>query len=350
MLSAIAEAKQQVLLEMYWFGSDRIGRRFAAALSGARRRGVEVFVIYDAIGSLEADRGQFERLMDAGVRVHEFNPAMPWRKRFRVDALSRRDHRKILVVDGAVGFTGGINLADPWLDVSEGGSGFRDDMVRVEGPAVRGLIDCFRRTWTAVGERPMAELPTQSTQSSPGNQRVQVLGEAYHRNRREIVGAYLRHMRGAKRSVWLANSYFVPDRVIQRALIRASRRGVDVRVLVPGLSDVPIVRMASRAMYPRLMKAGVRIFELQQNVLHSKTAVVDGSWSTIGTFNMDYRSLKSNLEVNLAVDDHRFGAIMEQSFLADLEDSTEVTMEEFERRSLSERALENFAYRLRKLW
>ncbi len=354
MLAAIAGAQQQVLLEMYWFGSDRIGRRFATALSGARRRGAEVCVIYDGVGSLETDRNQFERLAEVGVQVHEFGPVLPWRHRFRLDRLSRRDHRKILVVDGSVGFTGGINLADPWLDVSEGGDGFRDDMVRVEGPAVRGLSDCFQSTWQASGHPPLRLLPALAPKAAglpdEGGQQVRVLGEAFHKKRREIVRAYVAHMYRAQRRIWLANSYFVPDRVIRRALIRAARRGVDVRVLLPGQSDVPIVRMASRAIYARLLKAGVRIFELQKNVLHSKTAVVDGIWSTIGTFNMDYRSLKSNLEVNLAVNDRRFGAVMEQSYLADLEQSHEVTSEEFEQRSLAERAVEQVAYRFRKLW
>jgi cardiolipin synthase len=352
MLAAIDGAKEQVLLEMYWFGSDRIGRRFATALSGARRRGVEVHVIYDAIGSLETDRALFERLSDVGVLVHEHNPVL-WSS-FRLDTLSRRDHRKILVVDGSVGFTGGINLADPWLDVAEGGQGFRDDMVRVAGPAVRGLSECFEGTWHASGHPPSkllpAVAPSPSGVASAGGQQVRVLGEAFHKQRREIVRAYVAHMYRAQRRIWIANSYFVPDRLIRNALTRAARRGVDVRVLLPGQSDVPIVRMASRAIYARLLKAGVRIFELQKNILHSKTAVMDGTWSTIGTFNMDYRSLRSNLEVNLAVNDRRFGAVMEQSYLADLEQSEEVTSEAFEGRPLAERAVEKLAYRLRKLW
>ncbi|MEZ4226870.1 MAG: phospholipase D-like domain-containing protein [Polyangiaceae bacterium] len=348
MLEAIEAAQRQVVLEMYWFGSDRVGRRFATALTGALRRGVAVWLIYDAIGSLEADRAQFDRLRDAGARVHEYNPVLPWRKRFRLDAMSRRDHRKILVVDEHVGFTGGINLADQWLDRAEGGGGFRDDMVRVEGPAARGLWECFHSTWRAVGEAGLHRVS--EPRSSGGDQRVSVLGEAKARNRREIVRAYIAHIYRARERIWIANSYFVPDRVIRRALIRAARHGVDVRVLLPGQSDVPVVRMASRAIYPVLLKSGVRIFELQQNVLHSKTAVVDGSWSTIGTFNLDYRSLKSNLEVNVAVEDRRFGAVMEQSFLMDFEDSREVELREFEQRPRVERVAEQLAYRLRKLW
>ena len=145
MLSAINAARRQVLLEMYWFDSGRIGRRIALALAAAARRGVEVALLYDSLGSVEAEGEMFAALRAAGVHVVEFNPIAPWRERFNLEKLSRRDHRKILVVDGQVGFTGGINISDLWLPEEEGGEGWRDDMVRVEGPAVGGFVDgqCF---------------------------------------------------------------------------------------------------------------------------------------------------------------------------------------------------------------
>ncbi|HEY5377712.1 MAG TPA: phospholipase D-like domain-containing protein, partial [Polyangiaceae bacterium] len=145
MLAAIAGAEQQVLLEMYWFASDRIGRKFAAALAAAAERGVEVRVIFDAVGSVGASDGMFEELERRGVQVIEFNPIAPWKRRFRLFRLTRRDHRKILIVDGRIGFTGGINIADYWLARDEGGAGWRDDMLRIDGPAVPGLCDCFGR-------------------------------------------------------------------------------------------------------------------------------------------------------------------------------------------------------------
>src|SRR3954470_24585152 len=149
MLDAIAQARRQVLLEMYWFDSDAGGRRFAAALVEARRRGVEVAVIYDSIGSIGTDRAMFAGLEAEGVLVLEFTPVAPWRRRFRLSfsKLSRRDHRKILVVDGNVGFTGGINLANQWAPASEQGGAWRDDMMRIVGPAVNGLTHCFHRVW-----------------------------------------------------------------------------------------------------------------------------------------------------------------------------------------------------------
>ena len=182
-----------------------------------------------------------------------------------------------------------------------------------------------------------------------GAQSVRVLGEAFARHRREIVRAYLFHIYKATERVWIANSYFVPDGVVLRALVRAARRGVDVRVLVPGRSDVLVVQLASRAIYDKLLAAGVRLFEWQGNVLHSKTAVIDGNWSTIGTFNLDYRSLRSNLEVNVTILDARFGAVMEQSYLSDLENSIEVAPRAKTLVTLPGRMLENTLYRFRKL-
>ncbi len=348
MLEAIAGARRQVLLEMYWFDSDRAGRRFAEALASAAQRGVEVGVIYDSVGSFGANSEMFTDLEASGVQVLEYNPVLPWSRRFRFDRLTRRDHRKILVVDGQVGFTGGINLADAWLPEAEDGGGWRDDMVRIEGPAVSGLTRCFHSVWRRQrGERLVITGPRTSV--VPGGQPVRVLGEAFFRNRRQIVRAYLKHLWSATSSAWLTNSYFVPDRSVLRALVAAADRGVDVRVLLPGESDVKIVQWASRAAWGRLMSRGVRIYEFQRNVLHAKTAVIDGRWATIGTFNLDHLSLRSNLEVNVAVEDERFAESMQRSFERDLAESREVDARQFRFRSLGDRLLEIVAYRFRKL-
>ncbi len=350
MLRAIEQAQEQVLLEMYWFDSDATGSRFAEALIHAAIRGVEVCVIYDSLGSIEASSAMFDSMRDAGVKVVEFNPIMPWHQRFRVALLTRRDHRKILVVDQKLGFTGGINIANHWAPSEQGGGGWRDDMVEVEGAAVAGFVDCFRSTWEEEGGEPVAFVDrAPGTSKDTTGQRVRVLGEAIHRERREIVRAYLYHIYRARKRVWIANSYFVPEGRIVRALSYAALRGVDVRVLLPGHSDVEIVRLASRAIYERMLKSGIHIFEWQKNVLHSKTAVIDGRWSTVGTFNLDYRSLRTNLEVNVAVLDAGFGSVMEESFQADCAESEEISYADFNRRSLPQRFLEQAAYRLKTL-
>jgi cardiolipin synthase len=351
MLEAIAGAREQVLLEMYWFGSDRAGRRFAAALLAARERGVEVALLYDAVGSRDTDPSLFEELRTGGCTVVEFGPLVPWRARFRPEGLTRRDHRKILVVDGEVGFTGGINVADEWLPKEDGGAGWRDDMVRVQGPAVRGLVSMQRAAWRRAGGPPLGDTPGFERGGRPHgtDQMVRILGESYLRNRRQISRAYVAEIERARERAWVENAYFVPDRRVRRALRRAAQRGVDVRIIVPGVCDVEFVRVASRATWGSLLSRGVRLFEYQRGVLHSKSAVIDGRWSTVGTFNLDYLSLRSNLEVNVAVLDARFGEQMEQSFELDLVDSKEVDVEAFRGRSLGSRALEQIAYRFRKL-
>jgi cardiolipin synthase len=314
---------------------------------------VEVAVLYDAVGSIGSDPAMFEALRRAGASVVEFGPVAPWRRRFRLERLTRRDHRKILVVDGEIGFTGGCNLGDPWLPLDdEGGRGWRDDMVSVRGPAARLLALVMLDTWRRAGGTTLLRVRRSEPHlgREAGGCKVSVLGEAsFFRARREISQAYLTELYRAKKRAWIRNAYFVPDRRVRRALGNAARRGVDVRVLMPAESDVEIVRHASRATWGYLLRRGVRLFEFDAGILHAKSAVVDGRWSTIGTFNLDYLSLRSNLEVNVSVDDEGFGATMEGSFMRDLEQSREVDRTAFRFRPLGERLFELLAYRFRKL-
>jgi cardiolipin synthase len=348
MLGAIESAEQEVLLEMYWFESDTIGWRFVEALSGAAGRGVRVAVLYDSLGSWATDAELFASLVGAGVKLREFNPLAPWKKRFRFDRLSRRSHRKILVVDSVVGFTGGLNIADAWLPPEQGGQGWRDDMVKVEGAVVGELVECFVAAWRSQGGETLRRERRARPTAIVGEQRVRVLGQYPARNRREIADAYLWHIYRARRRVWIASSYFLPDRSVVRALVRAARRGVDVRIIVPGVSDVEIVRLASRAMWGRLMRAGVRLYEWHLSTLHSKTAVIDSRWSTVGTFNLDYRSLFMNWEVNVAVLDRGFAGAVEASFRRDVELANEVDYDDFHFRPLGERIIERIGYWLRR--
>lgn len=352
MLQAIAQARRQVLLEMYWFDSDPVGRRFTAALIAARQRGVEVAVIYDSIGSIGADPAMFAELEAAGVHVLEYNPVAPWRRRFRLSfaRLSRRDHRKLLVVDGSVGFTGGINLALQWAPQEEGGEGWRDDMMRIEGPAVTALGHCFHRVWHRHDLPRLLHLHAQRP-AAVGMQRllpVRILGERSYRHRHEIARDYASRVYAAKKTVYISNSYFVPDGSVRRALMRAAKRGVDVRVIVPAHSDVEPVKYAGRSQYEKLLLAGVRIYEWQEGMFHAKTAVIDGEWCTTGTFNFDYMSLHYNLEVNASVLDTELSAEVERSFCEDLQGSREVQLRDVQLRSLSDRLVENGFYRLRK--
>ncbi len=350
MLEAIGQAERQVLLEMYWFDSDVIGRRFADALKQAAARGVEVAIIYDSVGSITSDRGMFAELEAEGAQVLEFNPVAPWRGRFRMSGLSRRDHRKILVVDGNVGFTGGINLANQWAPQEEGGGGWRDDMIRIAGPAVNGLTHCFHRVWRRKAMPPIQHLHGHEPAALPGERLVpvRVLGQRYFRHRHEIAHDYATRLYSAKKSAYISNSYFVPDGSIRRALVRAAKRGVDVRVIVPAHSDVEAVKFAGRAQYERLLDAGVRIYEWQDGMFHAKTAVIDGEWCTTGTFNFDYMSLRYNLEVNASVLDAQVSSQVEQTFHEDLKGTREILAAELRFRSAWDRLLEGGFYRLRK--
>jgi cardiolipin synthase len=352
MLAAIEQARRQILLEMYWFDSDAVGRRFAAALGAARSRGVEVAIVYDSVGSIGADRAMFAGLERAGAHVLEYNPIAPWRRRFRLSLarLSRRDHRKILVVDGNVGFTGGINLARQWAPAEEGGGGWRDDMMRIEGPAVNGLTHCFHRVWRRHEVPSLLHLHADAVSPTPSERLlpVRILGQRYFRHRHEIARDYASRVYAATKTVYIANSYFVPDGSVRRALMRAARRGVDVRVIVPAHSDVEPVKFAGRSQYERLLQAGVRIFEWQNGMFHAKTAVIDGQWCTTGTFNFDYMSLHNNLEVNASVLDAELAAQVERSFCDDLAGSREIQLRDVQHRSLADRWLESGFYRLRK--
>jgi cardiolipin synthase len=351
MLDAIASANEQVLLEMYWFDSDSAGRRFCEALAAAAARGVETALLYDAVGSIGVDPTMFEDLRRAGVKVAEFGPIAPWRRRFRLGRLTRRDHRKVLVVDGEIGFTGGINVANAWLPYEDGGGGWRDDMVRVEGPVVRGLARGVLSAWYHSGGAPI--MRTRASLHGGINehrgQLARVIGEGYHKLRREITRAYVSQLYHAKKTAWITNAYFVPDPTVMRALTRACDRGVDVRVLLPAETDVEIVRHASRASWGRLLRHGVRIYEYEGGILHAKSAVIDGHWSTIGSFNLDYLSLRWLLEVNVCVLDEEFGSTMQRSFLRDLEQSREVDARTHRFRPLGDRLLEWILYRFRKL-
>ena len=357
MLDAVESAEREILFEMYWFGSDRVGRRFAEALSDKARRGVKVCVVYDAVGSLEADDEMFAGMRQAGCDVREYNPIAPWRQRFHVGLVNNRDHRKIIVVDQHVALTGGVNVGEPWAPESEGGGGWRDDMIRIEGVAALALRDVFLATWRDLGgvdpspTMSQAELYDSGVRIPDPNEGspVRVLSNDYRVARAAIRRSYLRQIRKAAKHIYISNSYFVPDGVIRRALARAVARGVDVKVLVPGESDVPAVHFAARRLFGWLLKRGVELWEWKGTVLHAKTAVIDDRWCTVGTYNMDYRSWRTNLEVNVTVEDDGVASAMTRRFRADLTRSQRVDPHDWGFRPLSERLLEQFFYLFRKL-
>jgi cardiolipin synthase A/B len=348
MLLAIEGARREVLLEMYWFGSDTTGRTFADALSRKAREGVRVCVTYDAVGSFETDRAMFQGMRLAGCDVFEYHPVSPFRARFTFAGLNRRNHRKMLIVDGKFGFTGGVNIGDPWAPLEAGGLGFRDDMISIEGPAVATMRSIFLDTFrgpTRVTARSDRLAHDQPAGSSP----VMVLSNHGWRRRRLIERTYLQRIRNARESIAITNSYFIPNRLVRHAMAQAVKRGVRVRVLLPVATDVTAVTYAAHRLYEWMLERGIEIYEWTHSVLHSKTAVIDGAWCTVGTHNLDHRSLAYNIEVTVVVEDPQVAGRLQRRMEQDIAASGRVDLQAWRYRSLGRRLLEKFFYAFRRL-
>jgi cardiolipin synthase len=344
MLDAIARAQSEVLLEMYWFGGDRTGQRFLCALVERCRAGVRVRIAYDAVGSLGEPSSMWEPLERAGGEIREYGPVRPWHVRFRWDRIERRDHRKMLVVDGEIGFTGGINIGDPWSPHAQGGQHWRDDAVEVRGPVVAEMRAIFYESFKRSGGATppdVIRLPTRP--SSP----VALLLDR-HGRARGIGHAYARGIRCAKSRIDIANPYFLPGALLLSSLRRAAKRGVQIRILVPGKNDVWLVSIAMESVILRLLRHGVRVFAYQTRVMHMKTAVFDATMATVGTYNLDPRSRRFNRECNVAVHDAAFAREVRESFERDLSESVELTTDTFGKRPLSHRLVAWLAHPLRQ--
>ena len=312
MLEAITNAKRSICFETYILAGDATGDRFKIALIERARAGIEVRLIYDAVGSFGLSTAWVDELRTAGIEVIEFNPIAPWRRRFR---LSHRDHRKVLVVDDEVGFTGGLNIANDYAAIEDGGVGWHDMHCRVTGPIVYDMARGFRRNWIRAGGKTYAPIrrPPQA-KSGQGTSYVRLIENALRRQRTGFRRAYLHVMRAAHRTIRIENAYFLPDRGIRRALISAARRGVDVQVIVPGRSDVKLIEYASLYALRRLAKKGIKVWRWRGVMLHAKTAVVDAIWSTIGSYNFDSQSRFNNLEVTVEILDPAIGEKMVRVF------------------------------------
>lgn len=346
MLEAIDDAKRFISLETYIIQPDTIGTRFRDALTAAAKRGVEVRVIYDSIGAFETNAAFWKPIHEAGGQTLEFHNVASWRH-FWPSQMNKRNHRKVLIVDGEIGFCGGINIHDEELPESEGGANWRDNHVRIAGPAVAELHALFLDTWKYENGPPAGGRHLEHVSEDQGEEIIRIAATDALLKRRVIHKAYLRAIRSSRRSIYLWNPYFIPDRRVRRALKKARARGVDVRVIVPARGDIAAVQFASRFLYARLMRAGIRIFEWREHVMHAKCGVIDGIWSTVGSFNLDHRSLVHNLELNAMIYSESFGSEMEEVFQRDLEHCAEVDAHGWRYRSLLDRVLESFFYLFR---
>jgi cardiolipin synthase len=355
MLAALAAAAHSICFETYILAADLTGDRFKAVLIERARAGVSVRIIYDAVGSFGLPDSWVDEMRVAGCQVIDFNPIAPWRRRFR---LSHRDHRKIVVVDDRVGFTGGLNIANDYAAVEDGGAGWHDMHCQVTGPIVLDLARMFRRTWLRCGGTsyrppPAAPSPPVSTDTtsaaSHGSQAfVRLLDNTHRRQRTTVRRAYLQVIKSAKRFVLIQNAYFIPDRGLRRALAKAVARGVDVRVLVPGNSDVRLIEWAGLYAFRRLARRGVKILRWRGVMMHAKTATVDALWSTIGSYNFDAQSRFNNLEVTIEILDPATGQTLVETFERDLASSEPFDEQSWLQLPWWRKALAWVAYRLRR--
>ncbi|HKS16465.1 MAG TPA: phosphatidylserine/phosphatidylglycerophosphate/cardiolipin synthase family protein, partial [Planctomycetota bacterium] len=291
MLAAIRGARHSVLLEMYTFAGDATGRIFADALAGGASAGLDVRVLYDAVGSRTTPGSFFGELRARGVKVAEFHPLARWLAGF---GLGRRNHRKLLVVDGRVAFIGGLNISNEYAATAEGGLGWRDTLVEIEGPSVLDQLRTFMDLWTRIrrNDPPLPVVPEgpalQASQARPagagsGSARVLTVSSQRRRDRWEIARHYRHAIEQARDSVWIASAYFLPSLRFTRSLRAARRRGVDVRLLLPGRTDFAPVLYGMQRLFTSHLLAGLRIFEWPGPMMHAKTMVVDGTWSTVGS-------------------------------------------------------------------
>jgi cardiolipin synthase len=348
MFAAMARARDHINLQTYILDDGEAGERLVAVLKDRAAQGVRVQLIYDSVGSIGTPREYFERLRDAGVSVCEFNPV-----RTRLEKVNNRDHRKILVVDGRVAFTGGINISrayssasasvrrKPHLDTEQKiEGGWRDTQVMVQGPVVAQFQRLFLDAWALQDCGPFAEARYFPQLERSGAKAMRVVRSDPGADRSEMYAALLSAIGNARSRVWLTIGYFVPDPETKRVLIEASGRGVDVRLVLPGFSDFWAPVYAGRSHYRELLAAGVRIFEWHDALMHAKTAVIDSEWVSIGSTNLDWRSFVHNYEADVIVRDAGFARELERRFQFDLKASVEIDRAQWRRRGAGEKLKE----------
>jgi cardiolipin synthase A/B len=338
MISAIDNAKSTVNFESYIYKDDRAGEIFATALIGAARRGVEVRLLLDGTGSHPGPL--LDRMKQAGVKALIFHPV----RLLTIYKIGQRTHRKILVVDGRVCFTGGMGVQAFWLGNARNANEWRDDQVEVTGPVVAQMQAIFSEDWTYTCGEILAGDRFYPALAPAGDIAAQAIKIARGDSSSLAEMLYFVAIQSAAHSIHIQNAYFLPETQIRQALIRAVARGVDVRVMVPGVHiDIPLVRMASRRYYGELLAGGVKVYEYADTMLHAKTAVIDGIFSTVGTINFDARSMRDNAEESMAFYDRGFAAQLEASFAEDLKRCHEFTYQRWQKRGIRQRIAERLS-------
>lgn len=351
--AAIDAAEQYVHLESFIVADDEVGQQLRRRLNDAVARGVAVRLLFDGLGSVNTADGFFGGLRAAGIEVREYNPPNPTRN-LAFGRINQRTHRKLAIIDGSTAFLGGINFSGVYESAStsapgpEAGveQGWRDTHLRVGGPVVADFAHLFGRNWAKAGGELPQSLRQPARSAATGPYLVSALmSDGGDDDEFAIYQSYLNAINLAERRIWLTRAYFSPNKAFLQAIEQAARRGVDVRLLLPGFIDFEMIRYASRSSYARLLDAGVRIYERNDALLHAKTAVVDGVWATVGSANLDIRSFAHNDEVNAVIVGSEFGRQMEEQFTKDLDQAREIDAGSWRQRPWRSRFLEWFSRR-----
>jgi cardiolipin synthase len=352
MFKAVKNARDHINLETYIMEDieDETGRKFADLLLQKQADGVQVNLIYDSVGSYTTPAAFFQRLRDGGIQVVEFNPINPLKARGKW-RLAKSDHRKILIVDGKIAITGGVNISQVYSSSLSGRGDkeavqmpWRDTDVQIEGPAVAEFQKLFLDTWQRQEGAILAQGNYFPALKEEGQALVGVLGSTPGEVNRLTFIMYVVAITFAENSLHMTNAYFVPDTQTVEALTDAAKRGVDVRIILPGTTDSSLAQYAGQYYYTDLLKAGVKLYRRRDALLHAKTLVIDGIWSTVGSTNMDFWSFSSNDEVNAVILSREFATEMEKMFDQDLGESDQVRWEDWKRRPLSLKVKEWFSH------
>jgi cardiolipin synthase len=350
MFKAMQGARDHINLETYIIDDDDAGREFSDLMLKKQAEGVQVNLIYDSVGSFTNPASFFHRLREGGVQVVEFNPINPLMGHWNW-LLAHPDHRKILIVDGKIAITGGINISSVYSSKPSGRHGdkgaplpWRDTDVQIEGPAVAEFQKLFLETWSKQNGPELAGQNYYPRLNEEGNALVRVVGSTPGSDNRITFIVYVAAITFAEHSIHLTNAYFIPDDQILKAFKDAAGRGVDVKIILPGATDSTLALYAAQYNYSELLESGVKIYERRNALLHAKTAVIDGVWSTVGSTNLDYWSLLSDDEVNAVILSREFAAEMEKSFAKDLAESHEIKWEEWKERPVFLKLREWFAH------
>lgn len=348
MFTAMRHARHSIHVETFILSDDEVGRKFADILIERRRAGVEVRLVVDAIGAWDADAAFLDRMRRAGIQIYVYHPLDD----VRLWRINTRHHRKLLIVDGRIAFIGGINISKVYAHSSFAdphrirgvNEAWRDTDVKVQGPAVTYLQELFVSFWARVHHTaPLSGPEYFPALPEEGQTLVRVADSVASKNAHAIYRLYIAAFRYARKTIWITQGYFSPDDTFLEALEKAARRGVDVRLLLPGVTDSWLTISSSRARYEELLEAGVRIFERRDVLQHAKTAVIDGMWSIVGSTNLDNRSFMHDNEADVIMWGRDFGAKMQVLFLYDQGDNQEITLSRWRKRPFYQRIMESLA-------